>query len=596
MSGSNPFRHRKPAAGHPAPQPHHQPDRAKHTPADPAPGISAQGPSRSSPRQKTVRIASPPVPALSVYPPSDRPVSTSTTSSIPFPRHGTHRGSPPPPSPGSSSDDDSPLDPFNPDASGSDNGGGDSDAQTDIGQDAVVGGAGRDWNQYGANNQKEGRRVTFSSVRRPDAQQGIEDSPSQSPAAARGKRATMDVDAFKRLLMTGDTGTGEGPSPPSQIPSHPLQAPPINDSSSNTDTGSASKQTIFETHRPPQADTPRTSHDMSTSEADAERRKLVAQSRQTERPKPPPPKTRHGKPIKNNVDQASPIARSSSINSLGHRSSSSTSISSAQIPQQERDSAGDINKPLPQPQLDTSIPSINTNSPQEESESPLLSLPQNKRPPTPPLARRHSQMKPKKSGLSRNNSARLSLGTNALNTSSSFTSSPLKTPPPPPSRRKDRDSLMFPPPGTPPHAKPPAISHDQPPPPPSRQRSDSNREDASDQASLRSIDTFSSATTSNKRAPPHGGPPRPPPPRRTGGSRASLDESRPVISGSAADSVATGTDSTRRRSPSSSTTTSQSQSQSHATDILADLTRLQKEVDDLRGQYEGRSKPGSSHG
>src|SRR5204862_6023890 len=66
-----------------------------------------------------------------------------------------------------------------------------------------------------------------------------------------------------------------------------------------------------------------------------------------------------------------------------------------------------------------------------------------KRPPTPPLARRHSQMRHDKARLSRHNSARLSLPPGAANLtpSSSYSSTALKTPPPPPppSRRVDRE-------------------------------------------------------------------------------------------------------------------------------------------------------------
>lgn len=95
------------------------------------------------------------------------------------------------------------------------------------------------------------------------------------------------------------------------------------------------------------------------------------------------------------------------------------------------------------------------------------------------------------------------------------------------------------------------------------------------------------STTSNNRD--SQGPPRPPPPRRGGGSRASLDETRtPVLLGTA-DSPTTrmekGTQYSKLESPGTPL-------QSHAVDILADLSRLQKEVDDLRGRYEGR-KPSS---
>ncbi|PGG99501.1 hypothetical protein AJ79_08503 [Helicocarpus griseus UAMH5409] len=587
MSGSNPFRHRKPAAAQPAPQLHHhsplsaQDEHPSHSPpANHSPRIYDEAPSRPSPRQKTVRIASPPVPTQPLFHPSPGDHQAPANTRIPFPRHGTHRGSPPPPSrdDSSGSEDDSTTDPFNPDASGNEHYGAIDNKYGRGGpeRESGVRGAGHEEEQalsasYGA------EPTVFPRGQGAATSRGSDESNTSSRSASKGKRATMDVDAFTRMLMTGDTGGGKESVPATT--QQPKNGPPISDSSSNTDAGSASKQPVFDRQHIPQAETPRTSHDLTTAEADEERRKLAALTKPPERQKPPPPKTRHGKPIKpNNTNQTSPLANPAPITSPGHRTTSPASISSPPLAQQP---GSDANRPLPQPPVDNPCPSMSIKDAQEGTENPAsLPQPQQKRPPTPPISRRHSQMKSNKTGISRNNSARLSLppGINNLNPPSSHNSSPLKTPPPPPSRRKDRESSTFSSSDTPTPQEQPQSSV---------RRSSSTKEDSSDKSSLRSVETVS--MISNKRA--SHGPPRPPPPRRGGGSRASLDDSRPVLpaGAEAANQVprttGMGTMNDDKQSPPITS------APSHATDILADLSRLQKEVDDLRGRYEGK-KPG----
>ncbi|PGH28597.1 hypothetical protein GX50_08664 [[Emmonsia] crescens] len=585
MSGSNPFRHKKPDdetapqlhQPHQSPLPTHSNHSNHSTPTDPASRIYGEvgppRPSRPSQRQKTVRIASPPVPT---HPSAGdhSPPASDKASSI---RHGTHRGSPPPRSleESSGSEDESAGDPFNPDASGSDN---EERRDNGDGRHVVEGtsgviGLGLEGPQPESKESYGAERAVLPDGQDPSTSRGIDDLMTPLPSATKGKRATMDVDAFTRMLMTGDTGgVGNEPAPAAQRPSQPNQGLPISDSSSNTDTGSTSKQPIFETPHLPRIETAQTSPELSTSEADEERQKLAALPKPAERQKPPPPKTRHGKLIRTSPGQTSPLVGSASITSPNYRSASPASISSRSLAEQEN---GDVNKPFPQPPVDNSFVSVSPEQTYEDAENPSP-LPQQKRPPTPPLARRHSQMKPSKSRLSRNNSARYSMPpTNTINNSN--TASPLKTPPAPPSRRKGRESSTFSSSDTPP-LLPQDRRHS------SRQRSNS-REDSSDKSSLRSVEAVS--TISNKRA--SQGPPRPPPPRRGGGtgSRPSLDESRPVFLGSTDSPAATvgigleNTNDTKKGPPGTP-------SQSHAFDILADLSRLQKEVDDLRGRYEGR--------
>ncbi|OAX78749.1 hypothetical protein ACJ72_06940 [Emergomyces africanus] len=597
MSGSNPFRHKKPHNDQTAAQlaqplqaslPAYN-NRSNHsTRIDPASGAHGEDPSRQSQRHKVVRIASPPVPTQPSLPPSadDHPPPASNRAS--FLNHSAHRGSPPPPfttGESSISDEESAGDPFNPDASGSDNEeyGDNGDGRHVVEGKSGVIGLGLEIDQRGSEGPSGAEQAVVPDGPDLAALRRIDESMTPPPSASKGKRATMDVDAFTRMLMTGETG-GVGKEPATGVqrrPSQPSQAPPISDSSSNTDTGSTSKQPIFETRHLPRVETPRTSHELSTSEADEERRKLAVLSNPAEKQKPPPPKTRHGKLIQPNAGQTSPLVGLASITSPNHRSASPVSISFGSLAEQE---SGDVNKPLPQPPVDYSLLSVSPEQTYDDAENPSP-LPQQKRPPTPPLTRRHSQMKPSQSRLSRNNSARHSMPptttVNNLNTTSytNLSSSPLKIPPTPPSRRKDRESSTL-------SSSDTSTLLPQERRQTSRQRSNS-REDSSDKSSLRSVETVS--TISNKRI--SQGPPRPPPPRRGGGggSRASLDESRPVLLGSTDSPTATmgigidNAEDVKKRAPGTPL-------QSHATDILADLSRLQKEVDDLRGRYEERKQ------
>ena len=76
----------------------------------------------------------------------------------------------------------------------------------------------------------------------------------------------MDVEAFKRLLMTGSSELGTS-TPPTALPAQVAHG--LGDGGSSTDASSVSRQSIFdaiqETHP---AETPRTSHEISEPEDD----------------------------------------------------------------------------------------------------------------------------------------------------------------------------------------------------------------------------------------------------------------------------------------------------------------------------------------
>ncbi|EEH34924.2 hypothetical protein PAAG_05971 [Paracoccidioides lutzii Pb01] len=597
MSGSNPFRHKKPnlqsaphlsrQQPHPAPSSVHNGQDSQSTPSGPALKIYDEDPSRSSPLQKSARNASPTVPAQALLHPSASDHSAQANTRASFPSHSSYPHGLPSPVLGDdessdSEDEESAEDPFNPDASGSG-----SDGEDVIDGVKPMSRMGEEVRRGGSiETGGAAARSAFANAREPTTPRGNGDLMKMPSSGQTGKRATMDVDAFTRMLMTGDmgnAGAGKEPSSMTRLPSQTKHGLTFSsDSSSNTDTTPASKQAIFDRRHLPQLETSRTSHEMSILEADEERRELAVLAKPAERHKPPPPKPRRGKPIEHNTGQASPLTSSS----ISHHSASpiTLSISSPALLQQSRI---DVNKPLPQPLVDNIFSSMTAKDSDkgDDSASPLL---QHKRPPTPPLTRRHSQMKSNISDLSRKNSSRLSTiptatNNNLLNTPSST----LKTPPPLPSRRKDRESSTYSSSDATLLSSPQELLHYT-----QRQRSDSSKEDSSDKSSLRSVETISAI--SNKRT--SHGPPRPPPPRRGGGSgcRASLDEIRPVtfsVENSPTISAAAATDTatrTRNHIEVSKRASLDIPPQSHATDILADLSRLKKEVDDLRGRYEGR--------
>lgn len=194
---------------------------------------------------------------------------------------------------------------------------------------------------------------------------------------------------------------------------------------------------------------------------------------------------------------------------------------------------------------------------------------QHKRPPTPPLSRRHSQMRRSKSTQSKTSGSRLTMS--SLDSESTDSSQP---PSPGLSTRSlassipDRKRLSMPPPSSrsmerevetramPGHSLPPdslssPSSTSRSNPPPSGRRTSSHSSILSG--------GLSSAVA----------PPPPPPPRRARDSSSRSSEGRPV-------SQVIGVEEAPLPQP------------SNAQDILADLSRLQKEVDDLRGHYESR--------
>ena len=82
-------------------------------------------------------------------------------------------------------------------------------------------------------------------------------------------RTSLDVDAFKRLILTGNavaSATASSASLTSPQVQTLSQANPAADCGNSTDTSSISRQSIFEPTLDAQLDTPRTSHEISASD------------------------------------------------------------------------------------------------------------------------------------------------------------------------------------------------------------------------------------------------------------------------------------------------------------------------------------------
>ncbi|KAJ5377805.1 uncharacterized protein N7496_005214 [Penicillium cataractarum] len=299
-----------------------------------------------------------------------------------------------------------------------------------------------------------------------------------------------------------------------------------------------------------------------------------------EKKPPPPPRSHHGK----RISTATNTTASTSVNAASSSSHTSPPRSTNRLPYHasspesqisaRRSGTPNASSTSQAPGSDYFTFSVSSED-QQRARAPDPTYPgesvhrstsqhsQHKRPPTPPLSRRHSQMRRSKSIQSKSSGSRLTMS--SRDSESTDSSQP---PSPGPSTRSlassipDRKRLSMPPPAS-----------------RSRER----------EVELRAVpghslppDSLSPPPSTSRSNPP---PPgrlycpvaRPPPwhlhprrlPRRARDSGSRSSEGRPV-------SQVMGMEETPLPQP------------SNAQDILADLSRLQKEVDDLRGHYESR--------
>ncbi|PBP26129.1 hypothetical protein BUE80_DR002983 [Diplocarpon rosae] len=393
-------------------------------------------------------------------------------------------------------------------------------------------------------------------------------------------RASMDVDAFKRLLLTGNAGLA---TPITQSAAQTHEAYALGNGGSSTDISSISRQSIFEAVQEPFSESPRTSHEISEPENNQSGLVVEALASSATRKKPPPPSSRRGRLIKVELkDQNTPIGLQSpptpgSITSQHYFSSSPRSQT-------------DLNKPLPLAPSRASHDSDHESVFDKESAGKLPELPlpyqkvRPKAPPAPPLTRRHSQ-RVAETKLSRGDSNRLSpkpeedsaiiLGV-ANENKRTPSSESIKIPPLPPPRRSG--SVRGP--SNNPLTSPSTVS--LPAPPPAR---GSRSVSGGKPPSVLNMDTSPAIKRSSVIAPP------PPPPRHRHRSTGSIEGNSPGTSRRPSPEHVHHCIEPRRGSSTPSLLYAepvQTEDGKHKLDILADLSKLQREIDTLRSQSEDR--------
>ncbi|KAI0418882.1 hypothetical protein F5X98DRAFT_95435 [Xylaria grammica] len=226
--------------------------------------------------------------------------------------------------------------------------------------------------------------------------QGQDANAAATTAATSASKGSLDVDSFKRLLLTGYANLPKPVTPAADSAGNPPSLGTLPDGASATDASSISKQSVLDALH----DTPRTSHEISESEAEERKGVLPSSPLATipsasARKKPPPPSSRHGKLIKielgadSNFRSAKPALspggpHTTSLPGATPRTASFESGITLHSPQ----ATTNINKPLPAPPVRASA--------DEDVESPFdreaagkvpeafAALQAHPRPPTPP--------------------------------------------------------------------------------------------------------------------------------------------------------------------------------------------------------------------
>lgn len=381
----------------------------------------------------------------------------------------------------------------------------------------------------------------------------------------KGNRPHYDVDDFKKLLLTGEKPRHAEPKTARLAAATSVRQPEVEEHENNSENASVFQAPLS----PATSSFTRTGGDTRTRpDTDKERESLASSSLPTaERAKPAAPKPRHGRL----VTPGAPQTVSFEDPAFSHASSDDPAMSDLSRPAtRDQTSRSPSQRPLP------SLPRMNSNP------TPLLrsrtvedvSSPASERRPVPhpPPARRQGATRPTSSVIDSTWSTK---GQQAMagptNPLSQQIDDPKPAPPPP--RRSGRarnDSLS----ALPTTTSLPASS------------------DQSISSATGSISTPPSqspslvATGKSVQTSPHAAspsmPPPPPPPRRRGSSQGSYTPSR--LSGDYRHMVAQ-----RPRGDSGASSISQLQmtpeeSGAERKDVLADLSALQREVDELRGK------------
>ncbi|KAI4767114.1 hypothetical protein E4T44_14564, partial [Aureobasidium sp. EXF-8845] len=261
--------------------------------------------------------------------------------------------------------------------------------------------------------------ATIEAQHGPSAPVGL----SRDTSAASGKPA-MDVDAFTRMLLTGNT---QSATPESMRPSASLPSPATAGSLGDLHPESPSASDDEHHDQPPEPDYEQLTGLVRTPDA------------QSKKPKPPPPAHRHGKALPTPSKGPQTVSFADFNTPTGSPAPPSPSLASPK-PQLVR-SPSDLNKPLPPPPPPHRSPSPDATpaipiqvdgpaqSPQLAAEDFNLNM---KKAPPPPLSRRSSQMR---SSSGRPRSASNLSRSSVPDDYSDGTATPPTKPPPPPARR-----------------------------------------------------------------------------------------------------------------------------------------------------------------
>ncbi len=405
-------------------------------------------------------------------------------------------------------------------------------------------------------------------------------------------RPLYDVDDFKRLLLTGE-----------RIATHAnaLSTVLAPDSSSSTDASSISRQSIFEPLPGNNQDTPRTSHEVSPSEDDRKEPgdRISVGPRKA---KPSTPEHRHGKLVAGNVAPAvSPKDPKLSIPASTYKHAA---LGVHSIPISPW-TPTDLNKPLPPPPVSpgleapdqqlTATTEVAADNQRDTSSSSALQAPISRSSsirsrPAPPPSRRQSLLR--SNSLARGSEHRNSISEENLEAlyppSSAVSTSGSKPPPTPPRRHGRARGLSASSTSSAISAnaaalpkifstndKAPASSMSRPPPlPPTRTSSVSSYKRPT-----------RPATNPNS---PLMAPPPAPPRRRRGSSQSSIIRPQPgeeyLSAPSPEGEVSTGGGDLLTHPPLANT--AMEFGFGEGKDVMADLSALQRDVDELRRKFK----------
>lgn len=384
---------------------------------------------------------------------------------------------------------------------------------------------------------------------------GQEVDPFNPDPSASGKDDDGEDARVLRSSVLDDRPRGLAGSAPHRAPSDgSLSLPPSKMPYTNVE---HNRQSILS-----ETVTPRMAHDIRSltrlaGPSSAEGQDTTPSTRAKDKRPPPPPRSHHGKRIgaSDETVSSSSTAPSRSTNRHSYHASSPESTTSTRVSRTPNaSSASQI-----QSQDYFSVPSDSARV-TDSTDTLSRSNSQQKRPPTPPLSRRHSQMHRSKSTHSKSSGSRMTIS--SLDSEDNDSSQP---PSPGPSTRsvasslsQDRKRISMP---------PPSSSEFRATGPSSGPTPDSSYPSSNSQLNQpgRRASSYGNITPGSSST----GRPPPPPPRRARDANTRSSE------GSFASRTAS-TDEVPLPQP------------SNAHDILADLSRLQKEVDDLRGHYENR--------